>query len=484
MMLPPVPESPEDEKSRKPSLQDHADLPKGDTDSFEADLQESDTDHFEHGDDPMPPSFQDPTFEVDSVQNISELDESQDDWDDLETNEESYDDLETNEEVRWDIPATQFILKASLYEHPRPLSQPLIVSQEETYGEHSETTSEILHSSLHQHPLPLPPLPNIPPVTQQPVATLSENTPLLTLSVSEDNKNISDLLPELHVPARQHPHSLSQPLVVSQEEKYGEHSETISEILHSSLHEHPLPLPSLPNIPPVTQQPVATLSDYTPLLTLPASEDYENSSDLLPELLARQHAQKQVPPLKLIPPVQGSTTSPPPSPPPRTTSLPQQSYQPITEDSDSTADDPYLAFSMDLESLDISKLTLEQLEQIDPRQAQIWMLLKMHQMIRKVEDVYESAEQLYSIRQAPPPIPKKPNMQENREDKQFRRQNYENTLQCVKRPIPTPRQNIARNQSKQGDPRESESVDTPKKMYRQQKIIGKLLNTTMSVPLA
>ena len=182
--------------------------------------------------------------------------------------------------------------------------------------------------------------------------------------------------------------------------------------------------------------------------------------------------------------MQGSTTSPPPSPPPRTTSLPQQSYQPITEDSDSTADDPYLAFSMDLESLDISKLTLEQLEQIDPRQAQIWMLLKMHQMIRKVEDVYESAEQLYSIRQAPPLIPKKPNMQENREDKQFRRQNYENTLQRVKRPIPTPRQNIARNRSKQGDPRESESVDTPKKMYRQQKIIGKLLNTTMSVPLA
>ena len=186
-------------------------------------------------------------------------------------------------------------------------------------------------------------------------------------------------------------------------------------------------------------------------------------------------------------------------PPPQTASLPQRSNQPTVQDSDSIADDPYLAFSMDLESLDISKLTLEQLEQIDPRQAQIWMLLKMHQMIRKVEDVYESTEQLYSIRQAPPPIPKKLNMQDNREDKQFGTQHYENmcTLQRIKRPIPTPRRNIARNRSEQGNPstiqelytstseemqQESELVkDKPKKMYRQQKIIGKHLNTTMSV---
>ena len=196
--------------------------------------------------------------------------------------------------------------------------------------------------------------------------------------------------------------------------------------------------------------------------------------------------------------MQGSTIR---SPPPRTTLLPQRSYQSTAEDSDSFIDDPYLVFSMDLESLDISKLTLEQLEQIDPRQAQIWMLLKMHQMIRKVEDVYESAEQLYSTHQAPLPIPKRRNMQDNREDKQFSRQNYENTLQRVKHPIPTPRQNIARNQSEREDPstiqelctntseemqQESESViqkDTPKKMYRQQKIIGKLLNSTMSVLL-
>ena len=407
MMLPPVPKSPEDEK---PSLRDHTDLQKGDIDSFEADLQESNTDCFEHGDDPMPPSFQNPTLSLDSVQNIPELDghKSQvlDDWDDLETNEKSYYNLKTNEDVYRNIPSAQVIPKASHYEHSRPLSQPLAVSQEseETYGDHSETTGEILHSSLHQRPLPLPP------------------------------RNVPRTVPYVRV----------------------------------------------------NQQPIDTLSEYTPLLTLPVSEDYEFqiSSDILPDLPARQPAQKQVPPLKLIPPVQFSTTRPPPSPPPRTTSL-----QPITEDSDSTADDPYLAFSMDLESLDISKLTLEQLEQIDPRQAQIWMLLKMHQMIRKVEDVYESAEQLYSIRQATSPIPKKLNMQDNRKDNQFGTQHYENTLQPVKRPVPKPRQNIARNRSEQGDPstiqelctntseeiqQESELVkDKPKTMYRQQKIIGK-----------
>jgi hypothetical protein len=276
-------------------------------------------------------------------------------------------------------------------------------------------------------------------------------------------------------------------LIVSQEETYGEHSETIGEIRHSPLHQHPLPLPPLP----VSLPQQLTSCEYTPLLTLPAP-DLEVYDNLLPRLPAQHHAQEQSPKLKLIPSVRDSTARTPPSHPPRTIPIPQRSNKPTTEDSDSIADDPYLAFSMDIESLDISKLTLEQLDQIDPRQAQIWMLLKMHQMIRKVEDVYESAEQLYSIRQAPPPIPKKPNTQE---EKQFRSQIYENILQCVKRPVPTPRQNVARNQSEQGDPnpsttqeisintseamqQESESVKdtvTPQKKYRQQKIIGKLL---------
>ena len=78
------------------------------------------------------------------------------------------------------------------------------------------------------------------------------------------------------------------------------------------------------------------------------------------------------------------------------------------EDTDSIdSDDPYLPFKMDLESFDISKLTLDQLGQIDPQQAQLWILLKMHQMVRKMEDVYVSAEQLYGTNQAPPPpLPK------------------------------------------------------------------------------
>ena len=414
MTLPPLPQSPEDEKPRKSSIRDHADLPKDDIDNFELDLQENDTDSFEREDDPMPPSFQDTTvtFTVDSVQN-TQLDESQDDDRGTIANEEFYDDIRTNEELYGNIPAAQFVPKADQYEHPHPLSQPLIISQKDTYGEDSETTGEILHSSQHQQPLPLPNV-TVPP------------------SVS------------------------------------------------------------------VTQQPI--LSDYTPLLTLTMSDSgiYENSSSLLSKIRARQYAQKKAPPLKLIPPVHSLTTR---SPPPQIASLPQRSNQPTVQDPDSIADDPYLAFTMDLESLDISKLTLEQLEQIDPRQAQIWMLLKMHQMIRKVEDVYESTEQLYSIRQAPPPIPKKPNMQleDNREDKQFGTQHYENMciLQRVKRPIPTPRRNIARNRSEQGNPstiqelytstseemqQESELVKVkPKKMFRQQKVIGKHLNTIMSV---
>ena len=146
---------------------------------------------------------------------------------------------------------------------------------------------------------------------------------------------------------------------------------------------------------------------------------------------------------------------------------------------------------MDLESMDISKLTFEQLEQMDPRQAQLWMLLKMHQMVRKVEDVYESTEQLYSTYQAPPLLPKKPS--ENKENQPLK---YENTT--VKRPVPKPRQDrskcdnsrdtapvlveenaatLNKGSSESGQQEGEESKEATKKMvkvYRKQKVIGKL----------
>ena len=388
MMLPPVPQSPEDENPGKSSSWDYVDVQKSNINNFEADLSKSDFDNFERDcgltyDYVMPNSFA--ILPQDSVQAISPLDEPQ----------------YVNEDL---IPATRFKPKEEVvYERPLPLSQPLINSQEDTYGEHSVTTSQFSsiasHSPLHQYPLPLQPL----PIEQPPMS--------------------------------------------------------------------------------ITPQPT---SEYIPLLTLPAVDVdvYKNLSSKLPP---RHIPRKQIPMLKSISPVHVSTTPPPP---PRTVPLCnplQLSSQPDAEDSGSSnSDDPYLAFSMDLESLDISKLTLEQLDQIDPRQAQLWMLLKMHQMIRKVEDVYESAEQLYSIHQAPSPLPKKPNMQDY--SKQLRKKNYENRL---KRPVPTPRQKVARNQSDQEDQMvsstntseakhqeiESDSVkDIPQKtvkMYRQQKIIGK-----------
>ena len=173
------------------------------------------------------------------------------------------------------------------------------------------------------------------------------------------------------------------------------------------------------------------------------------------------------------------------------------------EDS-SDSDDPYLAFPMDLESLDISKLTIEQFERIDPRQAQLWMLLKMHQMVKKVEDVYESAEQLYSIYQVPPRIPAKAQEQdintaekaysENQETQQ-KKANYENAQCITKRPVPLPRKNIAKSQSSAKDlvttggssslnqgsakseqPESKQLQNTNQKtvkLYRKQKVIGK-----------
>ena len=167
-------------------------------------------------------------------------------------------------------------------------------------------------------------------------------------------------------------------------------------------------------------------------------------------------------------------------------------------DSDgSDAEDPYLPFKMDLESMDISKLTFEQLEQIDPRQAQLWMLLKMHQMVRKVEDVYESTEQLYSTHQAPPKLPAKPS--ENSDPQKNRPLKYENTT--VKHPVPKPRQHrskcekgrdtipveedattLNKDSSESGQQEGEESKEAAKKVvkvYRKQKVIGKLSNSNL-----
>ena len=200
----------------------------------------------------------------------------------------------------------------------------------------------------------------------------------------------------------------------------------------------------------------------------------------------------------------------PPTPRPRLFTSPQVVPKPVAspeatnDDADSSdSDDPYLAFPMDLESLDISKLTLEQLEQIDPKQAQLWMLLHMHKMVKKVEDVYESAEQLYSIYQAPPRVPTKVNQQDicnnsdesrpsESQDSQHKEVNYENTQ--VKRPVPLPRKLKPKSESgeessstdfsdstkennSESEPSQSNPPqDTAKvvKLYRKQKVIGEL----------
>lgn len=212
-----------------------------------------------------------------------------------------------------------------------------------------------------------------------------------------------------------------------------------------------------------------------------------------------------------VPPRRHDSLVPKPRPrllsrPPLPTVLTLQSSTLVNDNEDSSdSDDPYLAFPMDLESLDISKLTIEQFERIDPRQAQLWMLLKMHQMVKKVEDVYESAEQLYSIYQVPPRVPVKAQEQdintaektqsENQETQQ-KKANYENTQCTTKRPVPLPRKNIAKSQSsaecvvttrgsaslnqgpaKPEQPESKQLQDTNQKtvkLYRKQKVIGEL----------
>ena len=89
--------------------------------------------------------------------------------------------------------------------------------------------------------------------------------------------------------------------------------------------------------------------------------------------------------------------------------------------------------------MDISKLTLEQSEQIDPRQAQLWMLLKMHQVVKKVEDVHTSTEQLHNIYQASPLLSAQPS---GSKDTKKLQPLYENT--SIKRPVPIPRQRTSK----------------------------------------
>ena len=128
--------------------------------------------------------------------------------------------------------------------------------------------------------------------------------------------------------------------------------------------------------------------------------------------------------------------------------VPSSLSQQLSDKGDSDAsdtDDPYLPFQLDLDSLDISKLTLEQLEQIDPRHAQLWMLLKMHKMVKKVEDVYESAEQLYGVYQVPqqslpPKLPPKPS-------NSTATTGYENATYTMKRPVPKPRKHLVKSGS-------------------------------------
>ena len=268
--------------------------------------------------------------------------------------------------------------------------------------------------------------------------------------------------------------------------------------LPSPPHQHPLCLPPPPDpLPPLSVSPSST-TIHSPLPPLPSLEiNFDSPPKPRPRLrsLVKAASALQSAPVPPLSPTVYQSSSPRVAPP----SDPPLSYQPDVVDVGlSDSDDPYLAFPMDIELLDISKLTLEQLDQIDPRQAQLWMLLKMHQMVRKVEDVYVSAEQLYSTHQAPPPLPKKPSKQESREDNRESQSKkyYENTGPgTLKRPVPTPRKNVAKSQSSQENqeiPKECFVTDAPEskyqeaelmqdtprkvvKLYRKQKVIGKLL---------
>ena len=108
----------------------------------------------------------------------------------------------------------------------------------------------------------------------------------------------------------------------------------------------------------------------------------------------------------------------------------------------SDSEDP---FQLDSDSMDISKMTIEQLNQMDPRQAQLWMLLKMHQMVKKVEDVYESTEQLYSFYDMQTKLPAKPPPQLSKGGPENKPKVYENAR--LKRPVPKPRKRKVKNVS-------------------------------------
>lgn len=166
----------------------------------------------------------------------------------------------------------------------------------------------------------------------------------------------------------------------------------------------------------------------------------------------------------------------------------------LVELDNSNADNP---FKMDIESMDISKLILEQLDTpLDPHEAQLWMLLEIHQMVRKVKNVHESAVNLHAMHQVPPPLPVKPS-----QNKKIRRFSYENT--SPKPPVPKPRRRISkcesgqntvlmednkalmednkvpmeRSGSDEGECEGQKSQQAPKnviKLYNKKKVMGKL----------
>ena len=245
---------------------------------------------------------------------------------------------------------------------------------------------------------------------------------------------------------------------------------------------HPKSPPLLRSSPrPKSPQPLASddhLPDtsFRPLPPVPKQKVRPQSSATLPPTAHRQGDPLPLSPRPrlrsqpVVPKARSSSRSPGPPLPPA-----------LPDDDGVDPDDPYLQFQMDLESLDISKLTLEQLDRLDPRQAQLWMLLKMHQMVRKVEDVYVSAEQLYVSNQGPPPLPSKPPQNQTPQRKKM---NYENT---VKGPVPLPRKRLSKYDENQEPPpadplsdsaqeQNGEESDTsPKvKLYRKKKVIGKL----------
>ena len=143
------------------------------------------------------------------------------------------------------------------------------------------------------------------------------------------------------------------------------------------------------------------------------------------------------------------------------------------------SDDVYTPIQLDMEALDMSKSTLEQLTQIDPRQAQLWMLLKMNEMVKKVEDVYESAGQHYSVNKEPSTLPARSSVPPT----EIRPKEYQNIT--TKRPVPKPRIRVpktiptiktasdALESCRQEGKSTQDTYTGAVKLHRRQKVIGK-----------